>query len=61
MVNSDSEGRNKHTELFEHPPVYKLQFSSMAWNFLEKGSNGKMTEALIGFMETLLRNCFIIR
>lgn len=44
MVNSNSERRNEYTELFQHPAVQKLQFSSMAWKFcLEKGSNGKMT------------------
>lgn len=62
MVNSNSEKRNEYTELFEHPAVHKLQFSSMGWKFcLEKGSNGKMTGnwGLIDFREPLLRDAFV--
>lgn len=63
MVNSNSERRNKYPALFQHSAVHKLQFSSMAWNFSEKGSHGKMigTGALIDFRRILLRTGFIFR
>lgn len=62
MVNSNSERRDEYTELFQHPAVQKLQFSSMAWKFcLEKGSNRKMTgnRGLIDFREPLLKSAFV--